>query len=392
MKNIILFISFFYSQFSLINTLAQTNLLLNGGFEDVNVCTEYSAECGVEAWFYLQDVKAQMLSNETGFSFTGNNSFGIFFNWRGYTNYSPMIGTLLPCHLSKGKEYIFKGIISAKLNPKLLIQPGICVGPFFYVPLRKFAAEMKPDSITNLVAIPNTPFYQFEYRFKARGDERYLTFGTYIKEDTTGTKKKLIGDQSVSVVLDNFQLLPADSTETFCAAYEENREIIYAYNFRHREMDYSLFGRGELKIAFNQPNGNLLPQTKSPALAQTIKADTLRLSDVLFDFNKANLKPEAEKMLTLYFADSNSSQHIDSIQIEGHTDSIGTDVRNYQLGLERSEAAHSWLLKNKICSAAQIVVRSYGKSRPVASNQTPEGRAQNRRVEIIIFRHENKNE
>ncbi|HNA90855.1 MAG TPA: hypothetical protein PKZ71_01295, partial [Chitinophagaceae bacterium] len=55
---------------------AQNNLLLNGGFEDVNVCTEYSAECGVEAWFYLKDVKAQMLSNDDTTGKNGTNSFG----------------------------------------------------------------------------------------------------------------------------------------------------------------------------------------------------------------------------------------------------------------------------------------------------------------------------
>jgi hypothetical protein len=43
---------------------AQTDLLLNGDFEDINTCTEYNAECGVEGWFYLKEVKAQMLNNE----------------------------------------------------------------------------------------------------------------------------------------------------------------------------------------------------------------------------------------------------------------------------------------------------------------------------------------
>jgi len=96
---------------------AQTNLLLNGGFEQINTCTEYKADGGVEAWFYLKDVKVQMLSNEVSTALLGQNSFGIFYNWKGFTGFTPVIGTLLPCRLQAGKEYIFKGLISAKLQP-----------------------------------------------------------------------------------------------------------------------------------------------------------------------------------------------------------------------------------------------------------------------------------
>ena len=115
---------------------AQTNLLLNGGFEDINTCTEYKAECGVEAWFYLKDVKAQMLLNENNISLLGANSFGIFYNWTGYENFTPVIGTILPCGLQKNKRYTFKGIMTARLNPKLILKPAICLGEKFYVPGR----------------------------------------------------------------------------------------------------------------------------------------------------------------------------------------------------------------------------------------------------------------
>ena len=77
-------------------TTAQTNLLLNGDFEEINTCTEYSAECGVEGWFYLRDVKVQMLGNETNTNRLGSNSFGVFFNWLGYTGFAPVIGAILP--------------------------------------------------------------------------------------------------------------------------------------------------------------------------------------------------------------------------------------------------------------------------------------------------------
>src|SRR5215216_6310912 len=75
---------------------AQSNLLLNGGFEDINTCVEYNAECGVEGWFYLKDVKAQMLANENNVARLDKNSFAVYFKWLGYTGFSPLIGTILP--------------------------------------------------------------------------------------------------------------------------------------------------------------------------------------------------------------------------------------------------------------------------------------------------------
>lgn len=367
------------------SSYAQTNLLLNGGFEDVNTCTEYESECGVEGWFYLKDVKAQMLSNETNSNLLGSNSFGIFYNWQGYTDFIPVIGTILPCRLQKNNQYTFSGIISARLNPKLILKAGICVGEKFYVPKRPFAMNMQPHPILSLKAVANTNFFEFEYSFIADGTERYLTFGTYIQEDTLGAKKNLSGSQTVSLVLDNFQLIPGNNKETVCADFIANREKIYNYNFRHKEMDYSLFGKGELAIRFTDADSSFMTRTEEPP-PRLIRPDTLKLGDVFFDFNKAKLKNEAVKMLRDFFTGNDSSPLIDSIYIEGHTDSIGTDSRNMALSLERCESIRQWLIQNKIAAAAAMQVHPFGRSKPVASNQTPAGRAQNRRVEMIVFR------
>jgi outer membrane protein OmpA-like peptidoglycan-associated protein len=362
---------------------SQSNLLLNGGFEDINTCTEYESECGVEGWFYLKDVKAQMISNENASPSLGGNSFGLYFNWNGYTDFSPLLGTLLPCQLQKGKQYTFKGMVSAKLNPRLILVPGITIGEKFYVPKRPFSAKLVPDRIISIQQIPQSNFYSFEYNFTATGKEKYLTFGTFIKEDTVGGKKSLIGIQTVSVLLDNFQLLPSDINEVACADWNINKEKIYRYNFRHKEMDYSLFGKGELNIPFDITDVNFRTQIALPT--KKIKADTLKLGDVFFDFNKANLKTGALKMLESYFLSASPQNNIDSIYIEGHTDSIGTDARNLQLSLQRCQSVEKWLHEN-LSNLHQIQIRPFGKTKPIASNSTSEGRALNRRVEMIVFR------
>jgi outer membrane protein OmpA-like peptidoglycan-associated protein len=369
---------------SSITGLAQTNLLLNGGFDDINTCTEYKAECGVEGWFYLKDVKIQMLANDSASQLTGTNSIAIFYNWINYTGFSPVMGTILPCNLQAGKGYTFKGLVTATLNPKLNFKVGVCLGEWFYVPRRPFAATMQPDSILSITQVPNTNFVAFDYHFIAKGNERYLTFGSYIHKDSLAGKTPLIGAQTVSVVLDRFVLQPDDPEEIRCDAWAFNKEKIYAYNFRHREMDYSLYGRGQLAIDPDFIDSSFTTKRKEE-IKQPLKTDTLKLGDVLFDFNKAILKPAALKILAAYFT-SERLAGIDSIYIEGHTDSVGTDSRNNTLSLQRSEAAKNWLFQNGLTTSTPVTIIPYGRSRPVAPNRTAEGRALNRRVELILFR------
>jgi len=366
------------------NSNAQTNLLLNGGFDDVNVCTEYKAECGVEGWFYLRDVKVQMLTADSVSQLTGSNSIAILYNWIGYTAFTPVFGTLLPCNLQAGKSYTLKGLMNVTLNPKLNFKAGVCFGEWFYVPRRPFVASMQPDSILSITPIANTKFVEFDYHFTANGRERYLTFGSYIHKDSLAGKTPLTGTQTVTMILDRFSLTPDDPKETLCDAYSSNKDIIYQYNFRHKEMDYSLYGKGQLAIE-PEFNDSSITREQVVVIQPAIKTDTLRLGDVLFDFNKAVLKPTALKILREYFTPVRLSQ-IDSLYIDGHTDSIGTDSRNIELSGQRSEAVRNWLLQNGLSASTPLSVHPYGRNRPVASNQTPEGRAQNRRVELILFR------
>lgn len=365
---------------------AQEDLLLNGNFEDINTCTEYNSECGVEAWFYMQEVKVQMLASDTSSQLLGNNSLAVFYNWNNYAGFSPVIGTILPCRLQKDRSYTFKGILSLKLNNKLIFKPGVVLGEKFYVPRRPFSVSMHPDTMVNITPVPKTNFYAFEYNFIADGTERYLTFGSFIEEDTLNGKKMLLGTQVVSLVLDNFQLLPADKEEGHCTDYARNKKLIYDYNYRHKEMDYSLFGKGELAINFNSTDSNLITREIVRQILAPIKADTLKLGDVFFDFNKAALKPAAIKMLTAFFNQPGQQQPVDSIYIEGHTDSIGTDSHNLELSLQRCQSIKAWLQKNHPLTADKIQVHGFGETRPIASNSTAKGRALNRRVELIIFR------
>jgi outer membrane protein OmpA-like peptidoglycan-associated protein len=259
----------------------------------------------------------------------------------------------------------------------------VCTGENFYVPRRPFSKEMNPDSIAQIKQVPESSFFEFEYSFIASGNERYLTFGTFVTEDKAGTKKLHVPE--VALMLQQFSLTSIDPTETHCAAYKANKERIYSYDYRHKELDYTLYGKGKLPLELpeNKENNLTRYQTTPPA---PVKPDTLKLGDVLFDFNKADLKVGAIKMLEAFFKNNEDKRTIDSIYIEGHTDSVGSDTRNILLSQQRSESVKNWLINNNIAANDKIAVHAFGRTRPVSSNKTLAGRALNRRVEIIVFR------
>jgi choice-of-anchor C domain-containing protein len=105
-------------------------------------------------------------------------------------------------------------------------------------------------------------------------------------------------------------------------------------------------------------------------------------SEVLFDTARFDLKPAATE--ALQGAARLLAQHPDGpVLVEGHTDSVGTAESNRILSENRAAAVREWLVANGI-PAARITAKGFGQTAPVASNDTPEGRQRNRRVEIRL--------
>jgi len=103
---------------------------------------------------------------------------------------------------------------------------------------------------------------------------------------------------------------------------------------------------------------------------------------VLFDFDKADLKPAGQQIVAEVVKDMKENAQLRAHLI-GHADSTGSDQYNMGLSKRRAEATRNAMVKMGI-PAAYITTDWKGEKEPIASNDTPEGRAQNRRVEIIL--------
>lgn len=106
------------------------------------------------------------------------------------------------------------------------------------------------------------------------------------------------------------------------------------------------------------------------------------LRNVLFDFDRSNIRPDSAPVLdeaVTLLKDEGTA----SIVAEGHTDSIGTEAYNLKLSQRRADSVRKYLVDHGI-AADRITTEGLGESRPVASNDTADGRAQNRRVELRV--------
>lgn len=111
-------------------------------------------------------------------------------------------------------------------------------------------------------------------------------------------------------------------------------------------------------------------------------------ADVLFDFDKANLRPQAQQALK-QVATIIREKAKGTVRVEGHTDSKGSDPYNQKLSVGRANSVKNWLIQKERLKDVRFSTAGFGAKNPVVSNtkpdgsDDPEGRQKNRRVEII---------
>jgi len=122
---------------------------------------------------------------------------------------------------------------------------------------------------------------------------------------------------------------------------------------------------------------NLILETRDTARGLIVS-----MSDVLFDTAQHTLSPGAREKLAKISGIVISHPGL-QLSIEGHTDSVGGDTYNQQLSERRADSVRSFLIQNGV-PAATVTARGFGNTQPVATNDTPEGRQRNRRVEMVV--------
>jgi len=117
-------------------------------------------------------------------------------------------------------------------------------------------------------------------------------------------------------------------------------------------------------------------------ITRDARGTIVSLADILFDFDRATLKRNVEFSLVRVATILNQFPEM-HIAVEGHTDSVGRASYNQQLSEKRATAVYEFLASQGV-APERMVVAGYGDTRPVADNETAEGRQRNRRVDLVI--------
>ena len=226
----------------------------------------------------------------------------------------------------------------------------------------------------------------------AQGEGQYLDeknkISFQIGADGTGVYKDEDNDTTITIGKNNSTYTKGNIT------IENNGDGSGTYNDKDKELLIENDGKGKAVITLKGKTTEVeakplekpekFPKLKMVPPVPSIEANSLLItldSGILFDVDKYDVRPEAAEVLK-NLATVLKEADIKAFEIDGHTDSDASDEHNQVLSENRANSVKNFLTSQGL--TAEITINGYGESRPIATNDTPEGKQKNRRVEIII--------
>ena len=226
----------------------------------------------------------------------------------------------------------------------------------------------------------------------AQGEGQYLDEKNkilfQIGADGTGIYKDENNDTTITIGKNNSTYTQGNIT------IENNGDGSGTYNDKDKDLLIKNDGKGKAIITLKGKTTEVeakpleknekFPRLKMVPPVPSVEANSLLItldSGILFDVDKYDVRPEAKRALAS-LATVLKEADVKAFEVDGHTDSDASDEYNQVLSEKRANAVKDFLTSQGI--VAEITIKGYGKTRPIASNDTPEGKQKNRRVEIVI--------
>lgn len=216
-------------------------------------------------------------------------------------------------------------------------------------------------------------FYYFSLYNEAKPEEVILVKGNLKSEDTTKPIKATV--QIKSLESKRVTFIPVDEDGDYVASLLKNE-------------DYLLTIKGE-DIVYQSTYVAAKDSITAPVIKLEMEVQPIevgmhyRLHNIYFAFNSADILSSSQKVLDEFIVFLNDHPTM-TISIEGHTDNVGSDEFNLILSENRAKAVYNYLVNNGI-DANRLQYKGFGKTNPIATNETEEGRAMNRRTEFVIL-------
>ena len=349
--------------------LSAQNLLMNGGFEEENICLEFEKNCAPEGWISTSLFADYYFDDEPN-AYEGKHFTGLILARKERPTVRNFLRSRLLCGLRKGAQYKLEFYIRSR-HP-IFDSVGIyfSANDFLYQKDRLLNARPQLFIIRGNNLKPTEEWQKIELIYTASGEENFINIGDF----NPGGHEFKSGfpdlNHSFYFFLDNISLTPLNASEHLCAEAEAVKEEEYAFNVRHDKLDRLIY-----------------IYTKNPPpvtpLSKTViqRIDTLVIPDVLFATNSYALNSNANAVLDSFLLNTKQLQ-VDSVIVEGHTDNQGSSELNQKLSYNRANTVASYLQPHL---KKPFTLRGWASEKPVANNNTALGRQKNRRVEIYIY-------
>jgi len=348
------------------------NLLLNGNFEEENICTEYKVNCAPEAWLTNDDVFNNYFK-DAGRAYEGFHCMSLEAGHVKKYYKRTFIRSQLLCGLKKENKYRIEFYIKSRYP--ILDSIGVLFSADDFLFDRRPLQAVQPSFYVGEVnkQIKNDSSWQkISFDYSAKGGESFITIGNFSKRDITGGAGKSI-EPHFFVFIDAVSLVPVSANESLCDDWQSTMADIYDQDERHEFL--------RRKVIANRRH-EPVPGVREARKVAWI--DTLVLQEVLFETGRAELQRESYLLLDSFCRRATGGK-IDSVVVEGHTDSRGTEEMNSRLSSDRVQTVLNYFASRTFVRPNRIFARAWGESKPVADNHTSKGRQRNRRVVVFVY-------
>lgn len=338
------------------------SILLNGSFEEVNICEEHKAKCSPVGWFFVRQISAQGFFTTNKLEGTeGNNYLGIL-TASAESNYRHYWQTRLLCPILKGKKYtVTLRISSNEVGPNLNYIGLLLSNNFIYSELDTL---IQSDATIGLIGAKvkrlKHNWFEVEKSFIAEQNATHLVLGNFSSQSNQEILKRVSLFKNYLILVDAINLRSSESCNEEQAISLEIRNTIK----RHLTV----------KVPENEPikiirKDSIQTEEKQPV-------EKIVIQNILFDLNSFRLKNET--LLDIYKSRINKIK-IGRVLVLGFTDDSGSSQFNQELSTKRAEEVARVLSERFLIAPAKIQAEGRGISREFSEKE------KNRRVEILIF-------
>jgi outer membrane protein OmpA-like peptidoglycan-associated protein len=348
------------------------DLLLNGDFEEENICSEYKVNCAPEAWLTSDDVFNNYFKNPAR-AYRGSHCMSVQAGHSAKPFTRTFIRTRFLCGMRKGSRYRLEFYVKSPHD--ILDSIGVMFTATDFLFERRPLQHIKPSFYLAGSGRPfkrDSSWQQVVLDYTASGNESFLAIGNFSTRDITG-ETGIAGEKHFFVFIDLVSLFPLDPKESRCDDWQSTMAEIYDQDERHDFL--------RRKIRTGKASAPV-PVVSRPNTVSWV--DTLVLQEVLFASGSASLQQESLRLLDS-FCHRFTGRRIDSVVVEGHTDDRGSVEMNNTLSSARVQSVLDYFASRTLVRPNRIFARAWGESRPVADNNTLSGRQRNRRVVVFIY-------